>query len=359
MVTILSFLIVLSILVLVHELGHFVVGRWAGAKVEEFALGFPPRIWSTRRGETDYSLNAIPLGGYCRFAGEDSPDVTGGLSALPRLKRSLVLVAGVTMNAVLAILLFALVFATGYPTAVPVDGVKIVSVVPGSPAEQAGLKPNDVVLNVNGEAVKDTGAFGSAVRARLGQEITLGVKRAGGGEDPLVVVPRANPPDGEGPLGIGIQQAFVSENRSYAPLQALWMGVQQAWRATELTLSVPVMIVRGLIPAELARPVGPLGVARIVGSAAEAAPTSGLAPILLTTALLSISLAIVNILPLPGLDGGRLVFVILEWLRGGKRVNPQREAVIHLAGLMLLMALIVVITYFDIVSPAPNVTWGP
>jgi len=359
MVTAISFLIVLSVLVMVHELGHYVAGRWAGARIEEFALGFPPRVWSVRRGETDYSINAVPLGGYVRFAGEDNPDVVGGLASLPRLKRSLVLVAGVTMNAVLAVLLFAWVFATGYPTAVPIDGVKIISVVEDAPAALAGIKPGDIVLKIDDQVTNDTNTLGTGIRSHLGQEITLLVKRPSGDEEMIRVVPRSESPQGQGPLGIVIEQATRLEMRSYSLPQALWMGVRQTWQAVALTVSVPVMILRGLIPAELARPVGPLGISRIVGSAAEAIPASGFAPILLTTALLSVSLAIVNILPLPGFDGGRLVFVVLEWLRGGKRINPQREAIIHFAGLMLIIGLVVVITYFDIVSPAPSINWVP
>ena len=358
MVTVVSFLIVLSILVLAHELGHFVVGRWAGARIEEFALGFPPRLWSIRRGETDYSVNAIPLGGYVRFAGEDNPDVSGGLSSLPRLKRALVLVAGVTMNIVLAIAIFAAIFATGYPTAVAIDGIKVTDIVQGAPADLAGLKAGDVVVAANGSDVKDTNGFSATVRSLNGQEIALLIKHADGSQETLRMSPRQTWPQGEGPLGVTIRQNSVTEKRSYGLAQALWMGAQQTWRVTELTFSIPMMIIRGLLPVELARPVGPLGVARIVGSAAETIPTNGFAMMFELMAFLSVNLAVVNILPLPGLDGGRLLFVLLEGLRGGKRINPRREAIIHFTGLMLLMGMILVITFFDIVSPA-NVNFGP
>ena len=357
--TIVLFIVILSILVLVHELGHYVVGRWAKAGIEEFAIGFPPRIWSVRRNNIDYSINAIPLGGYVRFSGEDNPDVPGGLANLPRTKRALVLVAGVTMNFLLAIVLFAVVFATGYPTAVPIDGAKIASVTSGSPAEQVGLKPGDIVLSVNGQATSQMDAFGAAVRLHVGEQIALAVQRADGQLETVNVVPRTNPPAGEGPLGVGIGQATITAKRTYSLPQALWKGAQQTWQAIVMTLSVPVMIVRGAIPIELARPVGPVGITRIVGSATDAIPALGFAPILQLMALLSVSLAVVNILPLPGLDGGRLAFVFVEWLRRGKRINPEREAVIHFAGLMLLFGLMIVITYFDIVSPAPPVIWGP
>lgn len=359
MVTVISFLLVLSLLVLVHEIGHFVVGRWAGARIEEFAIGLPPRVVSKRYGETDYSINALPLGGYVRFAGEDGHDVPGGLLSVPPPKRALILLAGVTMNALLAILLFSLVYATGYPTQVPIGGIRIAQVVAGSPADQAGLKAGDIVLKIADQTVNDTTAFSAAVRGSEGRPVALTVKHSDGQQGVLNVTPRLNPPQGEGPMGIAIELATVVRNISYSPAQALWKGLEQTWQATKMTFSIPAMIVQGLIPADLARPVGPLGISRIVGGAAEAIPVSGLAPILLTTALLSVSLAIVNILPFPGLDGGRLVFVLIEALRGGKRVDPQREAVIHFAGLMVLMGLFVIITYFDIVSPAPSINWTP
>jgi regulator of sigma E protease len=359
MVTIVAFLIVLSVLVFVHELGHFVVGRWAKARIEEFAIGFPPRIWSVRRGETDYSINAIPLGGYCRFAGEDNPDIPGGLSSLPRGKRSLVLIAGVTMNAVLAVLLFAAVFATGYPTVEPTKGIRLAAVVANSPAQQVGLTTGDVVLQVNGQEVNKIDDFSTLIRAGAGQPLALLVQHRDGQTETMTVTPRTNPPQGEGPVGIAIEQASTTVMKTYPLPTSLVMGAQQTWRAVVLTLSVPVMLIRGLIPADAARLSGPVGVARIVGSAAEVIPTNGFAPIILTTALLSISLAVVNILPLPGLDGGRLVFVIIEWLRGGKRISPQREGLIHFAGLMFFMALVVVLTYFDIFKPAPPIVWGP
>ena len=358
-VTIVSFVIVLSILVLAHELGHFLVGRWAGARIEEFAIGFPPRVWSRRRGETDYSINAIPLGGYVRFAGEDGPEVSGGLSSLPRIKRALVLVAGVSMNIILAVLIYALIFATGSPTLAPKDGVKLATINSGAPADQAGLKPGDIILQVNGQTVTTVDSFSAAVRSMAGQEMTFGIQRADGQAETVKLTPRADPPQGEGPMGVSIEQNGVSEIRRYPLLQSLQMGAQETWRITALTFSVPVMIVRGMLPVQDARPIGPLGIARYVGSTTQAIPTVGFWPILQLMAMLSVGLAIANILPLPGLDGGRLLFVIIEWLRRGKRLNPEREAVLHFAGLMFFMAIVVVITYFDIVSPAPSLNFVP
>jgi regulator of sigma E protease len=358
MLTVVSFVIVLSVLVFVHELGHFAAGRLVKARIEEFAIGFPPRLLSVRRGETDYSLNAIPLGGYCRFAGEDNPDIPDGLSNLPRRKRAFVLLAGVTMNAVLAVLLFAVVYLTGYPMAEPTEGISIVAVTANSPAQQAGLAAGDVVLQVNQQAVNEIDQFSSLIRSQLGQPVTLLVKHADGSSESTTLTPRASPPAGEGPLGVSIEQASIKVTKSYPLPTALVMGARQTWRMVVITFQVPVMVLRGLIPAEAARLSGPVGIARVVGGAAEVIPTNGFAPILLTMAMLSISLAVVNILPLPAVDGGRLVFVILEWLRGGKRINPQREAIIHLAGFAFFMALVVVITYFDIVQPAPPITWG-
>lgn len=359
MVTAIWFLVVLSAVVLVHELGHYIAGRLTKVGIEEFALGFPPRLVSVRRGRTDYSINMIPLGGYVRFVGEDKPDVKDGLASQSRAVRAFVLIAGVTMNIVLAILLFAAVFVIGYPTAIPAEGIRVSAVVPASPAERAGIRADDVLLKLNDEQLDDTLELSAGVRAHLGQEINLLVRHSDGVEETLRLIPRTEWPSNEGPLGVTVGPNYTLETRRYTLPQALGMGLQQTGRATVLTLSVPVMVLRGLIPADLARPVGPVGISRIVGSAAEAIPASGFAPILLTTALISVSLAIVNIMPIPGFDGGRLLFVVLEWLRGGKRINPQREAIIHFTGLMLIMVVFVIITYFDIIAPMPGIDWGP
>ena len=239
------------------------------------------------------------------------------------------------------------------------EGFKIVATVPGAPADQAGLKPNDIVVSVNGQTLNDTAQFSDAVRAASGQDVSIVVKHSDGSQTTLQLVPRTSPPPNEGPLGITIQTNAIVATRTYPPLEALQMGLKTTWDAVVTTLSVPSMLMQGTVPLSSARPVGPIGISRYVGGAAEAIPTVGLAPILQLMALLSVSLAVVNILPLPGLDGGRLAFIILEAVRGGKRINPQREAVIHFAGIMFFLGLMIVITYFDIVSPTPAIHWGP
>lgn len=346
------FILVLSALVLVHEIGHFVAGRLVGARIEEFAIGFPPRLWSVRRGDTDYSINLIPLGGYVRFSGEENPVVTGGLASLSRLRRAFVLTAGVAMNILLAAVLFTALYADGMT--VPASEVKINGIAAGSPAEQVGLLPGDIVVQFNGQAISRTDQLSTMTRAAVGQEVSIVVSR---GESQVTVrlTPRPNPPANEGPLGVSMA---VYEMRSYPLSEAIVLGVRETVNVVYQTLTIPAQVVQGILPAEVARPVGPLGVGRIVGGAADLIPTRGFAPIVLTMAILSVSLGVVNFLPLPGLDGGRLVFVCVEWLRRGKRIDPQREAVIHFAGIMLILGLVVVITYLDIVSPTPNI-WGP
>ena len=222
-----------------------------------------------------------------------------------------------------------------------------------------GLKTGDLIVKINDQVVKDTNSFSTAIQAVAGQEVSLLVTRAGSGEQETVrVTPRANPPSGQGPLGVSITQAANVTKKAYPLPQAIELGARMTWEAVKTTLYSPVLMIRGAIPVA-GSVSGPIGIARIVGSATNAIPTSGLYPILTLMALLSISLAVVNILPLPGLDGGRIVFVFLEWLRGGKRINPEREAMIHFAGLVVLMGLIVVITFFDITKPAPPINWGP
>jgi len=359
MTTLILFLVVLSILVLAHEMGHFIVARLAKVRIEEFAIGFPPRLVSIRHGETDYSINLLPLGGYVRMTGEEDPSKPGSLAAKPPAWRAAVLCAGVAMNVALAMILFTLIYLTGVSIPVPTGEIRFIGIASGSPAEQAGLKPGDVVVSVDGQGVTQMDAFRSYINAHTGQPVTVVVRRDGIVQPPVTLEPRQTPPPGQGALGVVLDYVRMYEKRTYALPQAVALGVQSTWNAIAFTVYIPVQVIRGLIPVEVARPVGPVGVGRIIGSAAEQIPTLGWEPLLQTMALLSVSLAVVNILPLPGLDGGRLIFVLLEWVRRGKRISPEREAIIHLMGLAFLMGLIVLISYYDIVSPPPDINWRP
>ncbi len=245
-------LFVLTLLVFFHESGHFLVAKRAGIKVEEFGFGFPPRIFSFRHGETRYSVNALPLGGFVKMLGEENPRHPRSFAFQTKSWRAAVLLAGPAANVALAILLFAAAYATGWPTGA---GVKITQVAEGSPASEAGLLPNDVVLSLAGMEVRSFLELREVTEQNLGRSVPIEVQRE---RVTLTrpVTPRANPPEGQGPIGIRLEHARIDRVAHPIP-EALVLGVEQTYQTVGLTFAVPSMVLRGLIPPEMARPVGP------------------------------------------------------------------------------------------------------
>lgn len=346
--TILITLAVLSVLVLLHELGHFVAARAVGIGVRELGLGFPPRLFAIRRGGIDYSVNAIPFGGFVRMTGEDDPAVPGGFAGKPIRARALVIAAGSLMNLLLAWVIFSGLVALPYRQA---EGdVTVRETAPGSPAENAGLSPGDVIASVNGEPVRTTGELAARVLLGGDRPVTLRVIRDGT-PLPITLVPRSRPPEGEGPMGVkvGLQNQVVATYRLpvwKAPLEGLRMGVAiLGFMGQEIGRWVG-----GRAEPELA---GPIGIAQVTGETARA----GFLPLLQLVGLLSLNLGILNLLPIPALDGGRLPFLALEAARGGRRLSARRESLIHLVGFAVLMSIVLVITYFDLSAPV-KVDWG-
>jgi len=356
-VTILLFVVALSLMVFVHELGHFILAKRAGIKVEEFAFGYPPRLFSIKRGETEYSLNLIPLGGYCKMLGEEDPSAPRSFAAARKRWRIAILAAGSIMNLVLAAVLFSGGFMAGWPTATQTE-VRIYQIASGSPAERAGLRVGDTILSVAGQPITLAKDIKPKTQENLGKEISIVIRRDSV-ERTVQLVPREAWPSDEGPIGIGIYDAAVKiEPVSYPIWDALVLGVRRAAEVVVFILYVPVMIVRGQLPLELARPVGPVGIYQVTTQAAAESVSSGWwFPFLSVAALLSASLGVANLLPIPGLDGGRLLFVLIEAVRG-KRVSPEREGLIHMIGLGILISLVLVVSYWDILSPVPPVDWG-
>lgn len=355
--TILAFIIVLGLLVFVHELGHFLTAKRAGIKVEEFGFGFPPRLAAVRRGETEYSLNLIPIGGFVRLLGEEDPKEPRSFARAPKPWRTVVLTAGSLMNLLLALVLFTSAFMTGWPTVVT-SRITIDRVMAGSPAAEAGLRPGDIVVKVNDQEVKTTRELVARTRANLGLPLRLTLQR-GGIEETVTLTPRRNPPPGEGPMGValGDREAKVSPV-AYPVGEALMHGITYTVGMVAFTLYVPVLIVKGLLPLELARPIGPVGMYQVTSQAAsETAATGWWFPILSWAGVLSAGLGVANLLPIPGLDGGRLLFVALEAVRR-RRLDPQKEGFIHMVGIAVLLSLILLISYYDILSPLPQVDWG-
>jgi len=345
LITLGSFLAVLVVLILAHELGHFITAKASKVKVEEFGLGFPPRLFGIRRGETLYSLNAIPLGGFTKMAGEEDPKMLGSLASKSIGTRLLVLSAGSLMNLLLPLLLFSIAFMVPYEVIIEPTVVEVVN--PGSPAARAGIEPGDTLLGINGKLVNNFSEFSRYVNLNLGKEITILVEHTDSTTEEIQVIPRWKPPENEGAIGIERDIEFALANRTivsqhYPFWKAIPLGVSECIETFVLFKNAIISLFIGAASLQLT---GPVGIAQITGEVAKA----GISPLLEFAAFFSINLGIINLFPLPALDGGRIVFVLLEWLRRGKRIRPEREGLIHLIGFAMLMAVILVITYQDII----------
>ena len=338
---IIPFLAVLGPLVFVHELGHFIVAKLGGIRIEEFGLGYPPRLLRLAKiGTTEYTLNLLPLGGFVRMVGEEDPSAPGSFASKSKKVRAATLIAGPAMNIILAGFLFAITLMAGAPTPVEGPGAGIYGVMPGSPAAEAGLQVGDTIIKVNDHVVAGPEDLKAYTSAHVGERVALTIRR--NGEilpEPIYLTPRASPPPGEGPMGIMIN--YPLKIVSYPWYQALPMGFVQAFRLMGFMLGGLVDIVRGALAPEVA---GPLGIAQLTAEVAQ----TGVIRLVELAAFLSVNLALINLLPFPALDGGRLLFVAIEAVRR-RRVDPAKEHLVHLIGLVVLISLIIVISYFDLV----------
>lgn len=351
----LAILPILSIMMVLHELGHFITARKAGITVQEFGFGLPPRIFGINRGGVIYSINWIPFGAFVRMLGEEDPTEPGSFARKGKLTRAIVLASGSAMNFALAVVAFALAYMTGWPS--PVENeVEIVRVMAGTPAEQAGLREGDHVIALGGQPVQRIDDFRTLTQQHAGQPITVTVLRDGQQID-LTVTPRANPPEGQGAMGVAI--TTPTRLQTHGPLESLAFGFERTVQLIVLTLVAPVQVLRGALPADLVRPIGLPGMAQVAGDAARAAVDTGVwFPVLTVTGTFSAGLAVANMLPIPALDGGRLLFVLIEAVRG-RRVSPDRENMLHFVGIVVLITLMVLISLNDILAPLPPVDWSP
>jgi len=337
-----AFVAVLSVLVLVHEVGHFVMARRAGVVVEEFGFGYPPRLVTLGvRNGVEYTLNAIPMGGFVRLRGEEDPSETGSLASKSARVRVGILLAGPIMNLLLAVVLFTAAFMLG--ERVLIGKVMVQSVVPGSPAEQAGLRQGDIILAVEGRQVGDPMELVSVTSDFRGREISVSLLR---GDEQLAVhlTPRADPPPGEGAMGIaiGMQEGYEVRTVRHPLWKAIPLAMREVWNAAGSIFSFLVGVVRGIVsPKEIS---GPIGIFQMSGAVAR----TGIVNLVYFTAFLSVNLCVVNLLPLPALDGGRIAIVLSEKLRGGRRMTPEHEGFFHFVGMVLILAFTLVISYYDI-----------
>ncbi len=339
----------LSLLIFVHELGHFLAALWMKVGVKEFGFGYPPRMFTLfeHRG-VKYSINWIPFGGFVKMVGEESDfEAEDSLTRKKPWQRAIVMCAGPFMNLLLAVIIFSLIFLViGSPT--PTGHVQINEVAPDSPASQAGLRGGDIILSIAGAEIHTTTDVSDTTARHLGQEVELILRRAGERLS-VILTPRLpeDTPSDQGAMGIVISNEIVYIRAS--AWQAIAQGVNQTVAVTIMIVNSLNIIMRAiLIPAESLPEggvAGPIGIARITGELVK----QGWLPFLSLTAFLSLNFFLINLLPLPALDGGRLVFAFLEWVRGGKPISREREAMVHLVGMALLVALMFVISYFDLV----------
>ena len=356
MLTILVFLLVLTVLVLIHELGHFFVAKKFGIKVGEFGFGLPPKAIGKKIGETIYSINWLPIGGFVKLYGED--EAGGGkfkvqsskfkvwekgraFYARPWWQKFLVVFAGVFMNFVLASAIFSFLFAV-VGVGVPQDKVQISQIIKGAPADLAGLKQGEIIERLNNIKITNTNQLVSETRKHLGEKIILLVKSDSELRF-IEVTPRKTFPKDQGPLGIAISQPF--EVKKYPLLQAPLIGTLEAFKLSGLIIGgiwtvIYQLVTTGIVPRDVA---GPVGIAQLTGQFVQIGPFA----VLSFVALLSLNLAILNVLPFPALDGGRLFFILIEAVTR-RRVHPRFESLAHAIGMAILLALIALITFHDL-----------
>lgn len=354
-------IVLLSILILVHELGHFLAARRYGVKVEEFGIGLPPKALTlAKRGETEYTLNWLPLGGFVRLLGEDAdPSLwekinplvrKRSLYAKPKWQRAVIMLSGVGMNVLTGILLFSVVYSyLGVPRQVG-EEVMIVSVVEGSPAERAGIKPGEVVKKVGEVVPTSAGEFVRLVGEAGGQSVSLYLAMIGEDGRPsassrqVSVVPRENPPEGQGALGAGVvdypRLEYEKKPWYTAPFYGIVEGTKEAYGWTRY------MVELLMHPKELWEGIG--GPVKVVEIGQEQA-AAGWLSFLRFGGVISFNLAVFNLLPLPALDGGRVVFLLVEKVVGRKK-SQRLERVVHGVGIMLLLGLLLVVTVRDLIG---------
>ncbi len=378
-ITILIFIVVLGILVFVHEFGHFIVAKKSGMQVEEFGFGFPPRLFGIQKvngvwrtvyafgksskpvneqagqapsGSTIYSINAIPLGGFVRILGENNENAEHPGSFINKgfWPRFLTLIAGVVMNVILAWVLLSVGYGVGLPVAIDninsvpaiakfeYSGIGVLEVSPGSPADKGGLKIDDMLLKIDDKNFSDSSNLREYIMSNAGKSFNFEIKR-GENYQTVQVDSLKNPPDGQGPTGISLG--------NIGKLKYPWYAA--AWEGAKTTRIQLINIVTGLGQlftgkVNLNSLGGPVKIAQLTGQVAK----TGFLNLLGFTAFLSLNLAVLNILPFPALDGGRVVFLLIEKIRR-KKNNQKFEQIVNVAGFVFLLLLMVAVTINDVI----------
>lgn len=333
-------IVVFSILIFVHEFGHFIMAKLTGVKVLEFSIGMGPRGFSTMKGDTLYSVRLLPIGGYVKMAGETGYEEDVQFSDDPSffnnktvLQRTAVIIAGPLMNLLLAMVLFALIFSI---VGVPYIGTEVGQVVENSPAARAGLEPGDKIVGADGQKIQEWNQLVGIIQSNPGKSIDFVIIR-GEKELNLAITPEIDPESEKAIIGIIQTQSLRRVNI----IEGFTFGIQQTIEIIVLTLSALGQMIAGKMGAEGVA--GPVGIIQLIGESAQV----GWVYLVNLMAVISINLGLINLLPIPALDGSKLIFLAIEGIRR-KPVDLKKENFVHLVGFALLMALMLMITYRDI-----------
>lgn len=358
MVTLLIFILILMIVVIGHELGHFLVARWCGVRVEEFGFGIPPKIFGYRpkHSETEYTINTLPIGGFVRLYGEDGEHRESSVSFASKKpwQKIAILVAGVVMNILIAWIAFTVVGMMGSLVAIPESSVSeypdaqtiVASVSAESPAQSSGIRFGDRILSLNDKEVQTPSEVRGIIANNLGKELTIQIQR---GEEFLdvSVLARENAPEGQGSVGIAMQLVVIEK---VGLVQSMGDAVLRIASVVTMTFDVLGQVILSWILPDVSVPAeadvrGPIGMVSAVGEFRQL----GFVYIVTFVGLISTSLALFNILPIPALDGGRVVFVAIEWIKGSP-VKQEWEAMVHTAGFLIVIGLTIFVTIRDVIQ---------
>lgn len=351
---IVSTVVVLGVLIFVHELGHFLVAKWAGVRVEKFSLGFGPKLVGITRGDTEYLLSLIPLGGYVKMLGEDleaevsEDQLHRSFSAQPVLKRMAIVFAGPLANFLLAILIFTCMYTFAGRPELTTD---VGTVSPGSPAEMAGVQAGDKVMTIDGVPVGTWEELSATIEKHGDDPLTLGLRR---GETTITVSVKPSISEVKNLFGetvkrplIGVTASGKVEVQYVNPLLAGYYSIEQTLRLSKLFVLTVVKLIERVVPFQTLG--GPILIAQMAGQQAE----EGLLNLINFIALISVNLAVLNLLPIPVLDGGHLLFFSLEAVLG-RSIGTKRIEMAQKVGMLVLLVLMIFVFYNDIMRVIPG-----